>query len=322
MNDPSVTNKNKQIYRRHTIARVSLKLALVLGLAQVYLTSYAQELEPRAYSNTPIGMNFLLAGYGYSEGSLLFDPSVPIQGANANVDVGVFAFAHSLAVADKSAKIGVLLPYVDLYANGFLEGEYRERKVSGFADPTFAFTINLSGAPALTLKDFRQYRQNTIIGATVKITAPFGQYDPDRLINIGTNRWVLKPEIGISKALGYWIVEGAAAVSLYNNNDDFFGGQKLEQDPIYSVQGHVVYNFRPALWAALDSTYYTGGRTTVNGVQKDNKLKNWRTGFTLTAPINKYNSIKLASSSGISTRTGTDFTAYLLAWQYRWGGGL
>jgi len=213
-------------------------------------------------------------------------------------------------------------PYAGLDANGYFEGAYHERVVSGFADPTIAVSVNFSGAPALPLDEFRQYQQDTVIGATLKITAPWGQYDADRLINIGTNRWSIKPEIGISQALGSWIVEGAAAVTVYTDNSEYWGGQKLEQDPIYSAQAHVVYNFKSGIWLAVDATYYTGGRSTINGVTKDNKLDNWRYGATVAVPINRYHSIKFAASTGVVTRTGTDFDAYLLAWQYRWGGGL
>ena len=286
------------------------------------LTAYAQELEPRAYANAPIGMNFLLAGAGHSQGSLLFDPAVPIQGADAQVDLGLLGYVHSLAVADKSAKFGLVLPYAWLDATGYVDGTYQERKVSGIADPVFLVSVNFCGAPALTLDEYSRYRQDTIVGATLKVTAPLGQYDEDRLLNIGTHRWSFKPEIGVSQALGKWIVEGAAAVSWYTANNDFFGGQQLKQDPIYSLQAHVVYDFTRGFWVAVDTTYYTGGVTTMNGVRKDNRLDNWRSGLTIAVPINRQNSIKLAGSTGISTRTGTDFNAFMLIWQYRWGGGL
>jgi hypothetical protein len=303
-------------------SRPILAIVMVLGIVPGLRPAFAQELEPRTYANTPIGMNFLLAGVGYSQGALLFDPSVPIQDADAKMDIGLLGYVRSFAIADKSAKAGVLLPYGWMDANGTVDGVYAERKVSGLADPSFLLSVNFVGAPALTLDEYRRYRQDTIIGATLKVTAPLGQYDDDRLLNLGTHRWSFEPEIGISKALGNWVLEGAAAVSFYTPNDDFFGGQTLKQDPIYSLQGHVLYDFPGGLWVALDATYYTGGITTVNGVKKDNELDNWRTGLTIAVPINRQNSIKLAASTGVSTRTGTDFDLYMLAWQYRWGGGL
>jgi len=299
----------------------SLRCGLVLLLLLGCQPTYAQELEPRAYANAPIGMNFLLGGLGYAKGGLLFDPAVPIQGAEATVDIGLLGYVHSFAIADNSAKFGLVLPYGALDAAGVVDGVYRERNVSGLADPTFVLSINFYGAPALTFEEFRAYRQDIIVGATLKVTAPLGQYDAEKLLNLGTNRWSLKPEIGISKALGRWILEGAAAVSFYTDNDDFFGGGTLEQKPIYALQGHLVYDFGGGTWLALDTTYYTGGVTTVDGVENAAKLDNWRTGLTIAVPINRQHSIKLAGSSGVSTRTGTDFDTFLLAWQYRWGGG-
>ncbi|MFW2372257.1 MAG: transporter [Gammaproteobacteria bacterium] len=285
-------------------------------------SAWAQEMEPRAYSNAPIGMNFLLMGYGYSNGALLFDPSLPVQGANAAVNIGLAAYAHAFEFKGQSAKFAMVLPYAGLDANGVIDSVYHERVVSGLADPAIAVSVNISGAPALTFNEFLNYQQDTIVGATIKLSVPWGQYDPDRLLNLGSNRWSLKPELGISQALGKWIVEGAAAVTFYSDNNDFFGGQELEQAPIYSMQGHVVYNFSPGLWTAINMTYFTGGISKVDGIEKDNKLNNWRLGITLALPMNKFSSIKLAVSTGISTRTGTDFDAILLAWQYRWGGGL
>ena len=292
-----------------------------LALLAVSLLARAQDLEPRSYSNAPVGMNFVLAGYGYSEGGLLFDASVPIDNASANVDAGVLGYARTLGIAGRSAKIAVVVPYASLDAVGEVNGGLHRRHVTGFADPTLAFSFNFSGAPALTFDEFRRYRQGTIVGATFKLTAPVGQYDDDKLLNIGTNRWSFRPELGISHARGAWILESTAAVGFYETNDAFFNGQRLEVDPIYSFQAHLVYDIRPGLWLALDATYYTGGTSTIDGIEKDNELHNWRMGLTLAVPLNRHHSLKLAASSGVSTRTGTDFDAYMLAWQYRWGGG-
>lgn len=306
-----------------TFKIISLQTILVVFLCALGLQMVnSQEMEPRAYSNSPTGLNFLIMGYGYYDGALVFDPSLPVEDAKAKVNIGLLAFAHSFAISGKSARFAMVLPYAGLNANGYLAGVYHERVVSGFADPSFALSINFSGAPALSLEEFRNYQQDTIVGASLKVTAPWGQYESDRLINIGTNKWSIKPELGISQALGNWILEGSAAVTFFTDNSEFYNGQNLEQEPIYSVQGHTVYNIRPGAWIAVDATYFTGGESTVDGVAKDNKLDNWRFGLTLTMPINKYNSVKLAGSTGVSTRTGSDFDAYLLAWQYRWGGGL
>ena len=198
----------------------------------------------------------------------------------------------------------------------------RGRDVSGFGDPRFRFSVLLYGAPALSLKEFAGYRQDVIVGASLQVTAPGGQYDPSRAVNIATNRWSVKPEIGISKALGALTLELSTGVTFYSTNDDYFGGKTLEQDPIYSAQAHVTWHFGGGVWGALNATYYQGGRTTVNGVRGNEELGNSRVGATLALPVDRQNSIKLHASTGVSTRTGTSFKIGGIAWQHRWGAGL
>jgi hypothetical protein len=285
-------------------------------------SAHAQRIEPRAYINAPVGINFVAAGYVNSQGGLLFDPALPITDADANVDMGLLAYVRTLSVAGKSGKVGVLLPYASLSADGYVDGIYRTREQVGLVDPALYFSINLYGAPALSLKEFKDYQQDTIIGFTFRLTAPIGDYQAEKLLNIGTNRWSFEPEFGISKAIGRWTVEGAAAVALYTNNDEFDTDKTRQQDPIYSTQFHVSYTFPNKIWLSVGATYYTGGRTTIDGVEKNDLQRNWRTGFTLALPVDRKNSIKLFGHSGVSTRTGTDYDSLGIFWQYRWGGGI
>jgi hypothetical protein len=168
------------------------------------------------------------------------------------------------------------------------------------------------------MQEFAGYRQDLIVGASLQVAAPLGQYDPDRLVNIGTNRWFIKPEIGISKALGAFTLEFAGAVYFYTANDDYYVGRTLEQDPVYSAQAHLIYSLGRGIWAALDGTYDYGGRTTIDGVRDDEVMGNMRLGATLALPVNRNNSIKLYASTGTATRTGSDYDLGGIAWQCRW----
>ncbi|UCB54812.1 MAG: transporter [Thiotrichales bacterium] len=308
---------------RQPISGVAFSLLAVLipVLLFPYANGHAQDLEPRAYSNTPVGMNFLLIGYGRSDGALLFDPELPVTDANAKVDQGFLGYVRALGIADKSAKVGILLPIANLDANGFVDGEFVTRDVSGLGDPSFYFTINLFGAPALSIEEFRQYQQDTIIGLTFKLTAPLGEYDNEKLLNIGTNRWSFKSELGLSQAIRRWTLEAAVAAVFYTDNDEFFTDNTRKQDPIYSLQGHAIYTFPRNIWAAVSVTYFAGGRTAVEGVTNNDLQQNWRTGFTLAFPVNRNHSVKLFGNSGVSTRTGNDYDLLGIAWQYRWGRG-
>ena len=296
-------------------------VALVAVILATAVSAQAQQLEPRTYSNTPVGMNFLLLGYAYTVGDVAFDASVPIEDGHVTVNSAVLAYARSLDVWGRAGKLDVVLPYAWLSGTAKVAGRPESREVSGLGDPSVRFSFLPYGAPALTLEEFETYNQDLIFGASFAVTAPLGQYDSDKLVNIGTNRWSFKPEIGISKTWGPVTLELAPSVTFYTANDDFLGSKKLERDPLYGVQGHVIYHTRHGLWAAIDATYYAGGRTTINGVRGES-LADVRVGGTLAIPIDRHNSIKLTASTGAYARTGGNFTAAGIVWQFRWGGGL
>lgn len=303
---------------RKLLVAVKVVVALVFAVAQ----ADAGEIEPRAYVNTPVGVNFLLAGYAYTDGGLATPGSSPLKDAELTMHSGVLAYARALDVWGKSGKFDVILAYSDLSGNAQVAGERRERTISGLNDPRFRFSVNFYGAPALSLQEFGDYQQDIIIGASVQVSAPFGQYDESRLVNLGNNRWYVKPDIGISKAWGDVTVELSGGAFFFTDNDDYFGGKELEQDPLYTTQLHVTYNVGKGIWAAVSGTYDHGGRTTVNGVSSDDLQNNSRGGVTVALPVNRNNSIKLYASTSIHTSVGNDFNLVGIVWQYRWGSGL
>ena len=304
-------------------AVVSAMCAALVAVVIVFMVpnAKAQEAEPRSYSNTPVGLNFLIAGYLYTQGKIAFDPELSIADAKFHSHTGALAYVRSLDVFGKSAKFDVILPYSSFSANALVGGQPREREMSGLGDPRFRFSINLFGAPALSAKEFANYKQDLIVGVSLQVSAPLGQYDDSKLLNLGNNRWSFRPELGISKAWGPWTAEFVPSVFYFTDNTDFFRGRTFAQAPIYFVRGHIVYNFKSGAWVSLDGSYITGGRTTVNGVRGDNEQTNTRAGLTLALPVDRQNSIKFNASTGISTRTGSEFSALGVAWQYRWGTG-
>jgi len=282
----------------------------------------AQSIEPRSYSNAPVGVNFLAGGYAYTRGGLAFDTAVPVTDENLATSSAVVGYARTLDLWGMSGKFDVLAPYTWLSGSAVYQGNPVQRQVNGFADPLVRLSINFFGAPALTLPEYKSYEQDVIVGASLQVSVPAGQYDDTKVVNIGTHRWFFKPEIGISKALGQWILEGTAAVTFFTTNNDFFNAGQRSQDPLYSLQAHAIYNFPYGIWGSLDATYFAGGRTTLNGTLNGDIQQNWRAGTTLALPVDVRNSIKLYASTGLSARTGNSYDLVGIAWQYRWGGGI
>ena len=306
----------------HRTARAVSSVAVALIFTAVGVAVRAQDLEPRAYSNSPTGTNFLILGYGYATGHVLTDPSLPIENVTNEAHVGVLGFARVLNIFGKSAKFDMLVPFAGITAKGIVFGQPHTREISGFADPYFRFSINFLGAPALNAAEFKKYRQDIIVGASLRVGVPLGQYDDTRLVNVGSNRWSIKPEIGASKAIGQWTLELAPAVTIYTENDDFFGGKQREQAPLYSAQAHVTYTFRTGLWLGLDAAYFNGSQSTVDGRENDDQQEGTRFGATFALPLSRNHSIKLYAVTGYNSVRHHDFDAVGIAWQYRWGGGL
>lgn len=304
-------------------ASAAALLALVAVLAAgASAPARAQDLEPRAYATLPIGLNFALAGYGHSEGGISTDPALPLEDAHVNVDFAFGAFVHSLDVLGHSAKVDFTLPYAWLSGGAVYQGEPIRRVVDGFGDPSARFSINLLGGPALAPREFASYEEDLVLGASARLWIPVGQYDSERLVNLGSNRWTIKPELGLVKSWGRLQVELASGVNVYSSNPNFFGGQHRDQDPLFAQQAHLLVRIARGTFVALDATYYSGGRTTVDGVRKDDALSNGRLGGTLAVPLTADYSVKIYGSTGVWTRFGSDFDTVGAAFQYRWSDAL
>jgi hypothetical protein len=282
----------------------------------------AQELTARTYANAPVGLNFAGIGYGLSSGSVLVDPSLPIDDLDADLRTLLLRYTRTLDVFGKSGKVKVILPYSWADFKGVLVGgERRQREVSGLGDARLIFEVNVVGAPALDRREFAAFRQKTIVGMSLGILLPSGHYNPDKLINLGGNRWSCRPAVGVSRAVRKWVFEVAATAWLFADNDDFFGGVTLRQDPIYELQAHAIYNFRPGLWLAVSGGYADGGETTVDEEIRNDLQNNTRSGVALAYPLSRRQGLLFTWSTGLATRIGADFDSYAVAYQVMWGGG-
>ena len=292
-------------------------LALAMALANA-LPASAQQLEPRAYAPAPVGLNVLGIAYGDTSGEVVLDPSVPVDNVHAWVRVAVPFYARTFDLFGRQAGASITVPYALVDATGDVQGTGRSVNLSGPGDPGFRLSVNLIGSPALSPKEFATRTRETVLGASLSVVTPFGQYDSTKLINLGANRWAFKPELGLSQPFGDWDFELYAGVWLFTANDNYFGGKVRRQNPLTSTQAHVIYTLVPNLWLSLDYTYYTGGESTVDGQQKDDRQDNSRAGLTLALPVAKQQALKLSWSRGVSVRIGQNFDALGVSWTYAW----
>ena len=298
---------------------VALLVLVVLVALLAPGSARAQELEPRAYSPAPVGTNFLIASWSYQSGEILFDPSLPFSDVEARINGVVGGYGRSFSLAGRSATAAIAVPYAWGPIDGNVAEQYTKIWRSGLGDPRLRFTVNLLGGPALSPREFAARKPVTTLGASLVVVVPTGQYSNEKLINIGSNRWAFKPEVGLYHPVGRWSLEAAAAVWLFADNTEAYPGQvERSQDPLASFQGHVGYTVRPGLWVAADATYYTGGRTYADGVPGNTRQSNSRAGVTASVPVARGHSIKASVSTGVSARVGSRFDSYGLAYQFLW----
>jgi Putative MetA-pathway of phenol degradation len=300
------------------LVRTTASVVILSGLMLTPHRAFAQELEPGAYWPLPVRLNILTAVNNVSWGDLTFDPSLPVIDGSARINTSVAAYTRALSIAGRSANAGIQFPIVGGHVEGLYLGTFTEVGRFGQGDTKFRLAVNLYGAPAMDPKAFAAYRLRTIVGASATVVAPFGQYDNTKVINLGTNRWSIKSELGLAHAIGPWVLELMGGVWVFTDNPDFLDGRTREQDPIGSAQVHVTYRFHRSMWLAGDANFFKGGRTTVDGKQNLDFQRNSRVGSTFSAALNRRQSIRVSLATGAYTTIGADFTSIAVGYNYAW----
>lgn len=278
----------------------------------------AQDLDPRAYARVPIDLTFVGLGFGYSYGNVLLDPSLPLKDLDANIQSPLILAGHTMDLFGFTSQIYAALPYAWAQVTGKYAGTDEKRTRSGLGDMRMRISVLLIGARPVPVKEFAKKIPTFVLGTSLMVYAPTGQYFSNKLINLGTNRWSFKPEIGISYPFyKKWFIDLYAGVWFFTNNESFFpGNSDRKQKPLGSFQIDLSYNFNPAMWVSVDVTYYTGGQSSVNGIKDNNDQNNVRIGATYNLPINKRHAIKFAYSTGAIVRFGANFSTISAAWQF------
>ena len=287
----------------------------------------AQDLAPRAYIITPIHTNAVTMAYSFSTGNLIFDGAVPITVATAKLHVPVFSLFHTLSFFGRSANFSASLPYGVGNFRGTVADAETHAYRSGMLDSSFRLSVNLKGGPAMGQRDFVKWRQKILVGMSLKVVAPTGQYDSAKLINYGANRWAFKPEVGLSRRWGHWVVDAYGAGWFFTANHDFFSPDPASprntrtESPVFAFEGHMSYDVKPRLWASFDGNFWVGGRTSVNGLENPNTTqRNSRVGATVSVPVSLHHALKLSYNRGAYIRYGGNYATLSVAWQYSWQG--
>jgi hypothetical protein len=286
--------------------------------------AWAQDLSPRAYVITPVNANAIIMSNSFYRGNVLFDGAAPITGATGTYNVPVLGVYHSFDFFGRSANVNAALPYAIGHFQGNLAGVPRQIYRSGLVDFTCRLSVNLKGGQSMDIEEFREWRQTTLLGVSLKVLAPTGQYDPTKLVNWGANRWALKPEFGYSKRRGKWLIDTYAGVWLYTKNPRAFSPpvpKPQSEQPIGSFEGHLSRDVKPRLWFSLDGNFWFGGVTSLSGIANPSTRQTGsRIGVTASIPVSRHQSVKISYNDGAYIRFGGNYQSVSVAWQYSWLG--
>jgi hypothetical protein len=293
--------------------------ASIAVIAAIILLGHAnaQDLDPRRYVNLPIGQNFVALAYAYSEGDVNVSSSSPLSDASIRIAGPALAYARTFGFAGNAATFDILAPYTCANGSAVLDGQRRSRSVCGPGDTRVRLSYNFVGAKAVSLSEFARQPKLVVVGASVQVSVPTGLYDNDKLLNIGANRWYIRPEIGVSVPWKKWSFEFAGGVRFFTDNDEFLG-VRLKQDPLYNVQAHLIFDLTRRQWVSLDSNYFFGGDTSMDGVQSETRQNNSRLGLTWAFALNSQHILKFLAHTGVVGRIANDSDMYTVAWSYRW----
>jgi len=302
--------------------KINYKTHIILLFMLFSKPLWAVDMEPRRWSHLPAGSNIIGIATVHSNIDISFDPVLKIEEGEAEADTLVVSYLHSFDFLGKTARLDFRQPYQSIKWKGLLDGEARSISREGLGDPLIRLSVNFIGAPALTGETFRSYRSthktNTVVGAALGVVVPLGQYKKNKLLNIGQNRYVIRPQLGFVHTRNSWSYEVTGTINFYTDNNDFWGNNKREQKVLSSLQSHIVHTFKNRIWGSISAAYDWGGETTINGIDKDDKKENYYFAISSGYPISRTSSIKLAYIGGRTQKNlGIDSDRFILGFSTR-----
>ena len=303
----------------YSLFKYKLRIFVILALMLCWAgQSFAQDLEPRRWTQMPTGMNFAGIGIGHIDGDILFDPVLRVEDATYDMETTGLVYVRSLGVFGKSARVDFSLPYKAGRWEGIVNSEPVKFRLRGLGDPRIRFSMLLYGGPAETRAEFaKSKKSNTIVGVALAVTMPYGEYTNERLINLGQNRWIIRPQVGVTHTRGKWTGELTGSVFLYGDNDDFWRDTTLKNDPLWALQAHLIYSFRPGLWVSVSTAYGTGGEAKVNKIAQNNLSGNWLNALNFGIPIDRRQGIKVTLLTARTQKsTGVDANSLAVSYSF------
>jgi hypothetical protein len=283
---------------------------------------YAQFTDPRTYDNAPVGVNQFELDYAYTRSDASIDTSLVVAGAKFNLNVGVIDYARYFGFLRRMAWVEASVPIAGL--SGSITGTNISGSTNGAGDSSYQVAMLLKGGPALSETQFATYKPVITVGLSLTVTAPTGQYDPGKLLNLGSDRWSFKPEVAVSLPFGRdqkWELNGYANAYFFTDNTSYRGVEVLRQEPIPGLEGHLSYSFSDNLWASFDTRYSQRGKTFVDDADQLNSQQNFTVGTELNVSVSSHSAFVFEFAKPVVHKNGPTYTGFAVKYSYSWSRG-
>jgi Putative MetA-pathway of phenol degradation len=299
-----------------------LFVCLALAVLRAPEQLYAQFTDPHNYDNAPLAVNQLELAYAYAHSDASTDTALIIAGAKFNLNQGIIDYTHYFGLVRRLWWVEATLPVAGL--GGSVSGTNISGSITGLGDSSYTVAALLKGGPALSVAQFENYKPTTIVGGSLTITVPSGLYNPNKLLNLGSNRWSFNPQFAVSHPFGpeqKWQFDAYANAAFFTHNTSYQRAKIFRQQLLPGLQGHISYSLAERLWASLDTRYSFGGNTFVNSVNQNNAQQNFILGSELNVSINNQNSFVFEFAKPLVHRNGPTYTGFAVKYDYVWGKG-
>jgi len=297
-------------------------VCFALAVIHVPNQLYAQFTDPRNYDNSPVGVNQLELDFAYARANASIDTSLIVAGAQLNLNQGTVNYWRYFGFFHRTAWVEASVPLAGL--SGSVTGINIRGSTTGAGDSSYKLATLLRGGPALSIRQFASYKPTTTVGVSLTISAPTGHYDPDKVLNLGSDRWSFKPEVGVSYPIGpkqKWVLDAYANANFYTDDTSYHGTEILRQEALPGLEGHISYSFVSNLWASLDTRYSFRGDTFVNGINQNNSQENFTIGSEVNVALNPQNSLVFEFAKALVHQNGSAYTGFTVKYIYSWGKG-
>jgi hypothetical protein len=282
----------------------------------------AQFTDPHNYDNMPVGTNQAELAYTYARSDVSIDTGLIIAGAKLNLNAGTIDYSRYFGLANHLMWVNGALPIAGL--SGSVIGTNIRGSVNGAADSSYQVAALLKGGPALSVADFDNYKPETVVGVSFSVAAPTGQYNGNKILNLGSDRWLFRPEIALSHPFGperKWQLDTYANCEFYTDDASYRGTKILSEQPLPGFEGHISYSFNDRLWGALDTRYSLRGDTSINSADQNDSQRNFIIGSEVNLALNSQHSLVFEFAKALVHRNGTSYTGFTVKYDFVWGKG-